>query len=155
MGDPLKKLQILGAYGLRVKKSYPALSFPSPDGYTYSLRTGDSRGLKTWSLNYELHDDPQLNSYLFAYDEDGTLITPKQYIVRFFDEQHDPEIRPFILTCPDDDKDYTAIFTTHSREMVFNDYKMWATGLEISQIRLGDMGLGELGEVSQINPQQL
>lgn len=156
MGQTLRRLQILGTYGLTVDKTYPVLEFPTPDGYGPSIRTADSRGLKSWTLSHTLHNDPQLTNCLVVWD-DESILTPLQYYVKFFDECHEPEVVPFILTCPEDGKDYTVKFAVHTRSLRWIELKLWesGTGLTIVQFRGGDLGLGELGEVSQPNPQEI
>jgi len=155
----LEKLQTLGSYGLEAEKEYPVLSYPNPDGYSYHVRTGDARGLKSWRLVYDsLHDDPQITSYLYTVGEDAVVEqqqTPFEYYWRFFDRHHEPEVRPFVLTCPEDGRDYTVIFAEHKRSMRYVQFKMWSTGIRIVQFRGDAMQLGELGEVSQPNPQEI
>lgn len=155
MGQPLEKLQVLGDYGLVVEKSYPVRAFPNPDGYGPVIRTADSRGLKSWQLtNESLHSDSQLTNCLVTM-EDGSQLTPHEYYWRFFDNHHEPEVVPFIITCPEDNRDYIVIFAEHKRSLRYIQWKLWSTGIRIVQFRGGDLSLGELGEVSQPNPQEI
>lgn len=135
MADFLEQLQILGSYGLSVEKSFPINDFYNADGYGFSVINGDSRGLKVWKLTFDfLADDSSCTVTLPDHLGGGTQ-TYFQYYTRFFDRHHSPALKPFTITCPEDGEPYTVVFADHKRELVYNTFKLWTTGVRLVQVR--------------------
>lgn len=136
--DSLEKLQILGSYGLRAGKSYPVNDFYNRDGYGFSVTNGDSRGLRTWQLTYDFLADDSTCVVTLPDHLGGGEQTYFQYYTRFFDRHHEPVLRPFIITCPETGVDFTVVFGQHNRDLVYDTFKMWQTGILLVQFRPQD-----------------
>lgn len=144
-----EKLQLLGSFGLEVIKSYPVATYRHGRRGTH-LRTGDQRGVKAWRLRYEnLPDDDQC----LVEVADGVFLTPFKYVLYFFDSHHEPTVKPFSVTCPEDGQEYSAVFLEHERTMGWTELKMWTTGFLIGQWESED-GIG-LENLSQANPDRI
>lgn len=134
----LESLQILGSYGLSVSKSYPINDFYNRDGYGFSITNGDGRGLKVWTLTYDFLADDSTCVVTLPDHLGGGEQTYFQYYTRFFDRHHSPNIKPFFITCPEDGEPYTVIFADHNRDLIYNTFKLWRTGIRLVQVRLAD-----------------
>lgn len=142
----LEKLITTGvaSYGLEVIKSYPVQNFLNVDGYGYHVTFGDARGLKQWRLRFDsLPEDPNVVTVTLG---DGTTQPLFPYIRDFFDRHHFPQVKPFIVTCPDDGKDYTAVFIDHSRSSTLFNFRLWNMGLAIIEFRSGNLTLEGMDE---------
>lgn len=128
MADFLEKLQILGSYGLSARKSYPVNDFYNRDGYGFSITNGDSRGLRQWVLTYDFLADDSSCTVTLPDHLGGGSQTYFQYYTRFFDRHHEPSVKPFVITCPETGEDFTVVFGTHSRELIYNTFKLWTSG---------------------------
>ena len=134
----LEKLitQGVASYGLKVRKIRPVAFFPNPDGYGYSVVYGDIRGVKEWAIVFKnLVGDVSQFPITLA---DGTVQNTFEYIRDFMDRHFEPEVRPFIVRCPADGKDYTAMFTDPNFELSFDNFRLWSTGIVIRQWRSGE-----------------
>lgn len=137
----LEKLITTGvaSYGLVVRKKRPIQFFRNPDGYGYSVVQGDIRGVKEWAIQFNtLVDDVSRFQVTLA---DGTVQNTFQYLRDFMDRHFEPEVRPFIINCPADGKDYTAMFLDPNFELTINNPRLWSSGIVIGQWRSGEAQL--------------
>jgi len=129
----------VASYGLVVRKRRPVQFFRNRDGYGYSVVQGDIRGVKEWAIQFNtLVDDVSQCPVTLA---DGTIQSAFEYLRDFMDRHFEPEVRPFIVRCPADSKDYTAMFLDPDFELTINNFRLWSSGLVIRQWRSGDLQL--------------
>lgn len=117
------RLQILGAYGLERTKTFPTITHFNRDGRHTGLTFGDTNGLNSWVLTYDvLNDDSQCPVTI---DDSGATQTPFDYYREFFDT-HAATKLPFEIQCPEDDKIYTVIFAENARKLTYRTFNVWA-----------------------------
>jgi hypothetical protein len=142
----LQTLQILGSFGLEVSLAFPAYTYQDENGYGFHQRTGHADGTKRWRLIYEATPDDFSCETITI---NGVTITAREYIRAFFINHHKPNIIPFQLVCPDDGVLYSAVFTEHTINWRYLEYKLWGTGLALKQWRRRG---GSVEQVNQPNP---
>jgi len=137
----LEKLITTGvaSYGLKVRKRWPVQFFRNRAGYGYPVVYDDIRGAKEWAIVFNtLVDDVSQCPVTLA---DGTIQSTFEYLRDFIDRHFEPEVKPFIVRCPADGKDYTAMFTDPDFELSYNNFRLWSSGIVIAQWRSGDLQL--------------
>ena len=134
----LEKLITTGvaSYSLKVRKKWPVQFFSNKDGYGYPVTYGDSRGVKEWAIVFENLVDDVLQFPVTL--SDGQVQSTFQYLRDFMDRHFEPEVKPFIVTCPADGKDYTAMFTDPTFELSLDNFRLWSSGIVIAQFRSGE-----------------
>lgn len=134
----LEKLITTGvaSYGLVCRKVRPVQFFRNRDGYGYPVVQGDIRGVKEWAIQFNtLVDDVTQCPVTLG---DGTIQSTFEYLRDFMDRHYEPEIMPFIIRCPADNKDYTAMFLEPNFELTINNFRLWSSGIVIGQWRSGE-----------------
>ena len=145
----MEKLQTLGSYGLETEISYPRQSFINPSGNGYHVTIGDGRGLKSWRLKYDTASD-DVNNCSYDTPESETQ-SYFEYLWRFIKRHNYPDKLPFLITCPEDDLEYSVIFADNKFSKQFITFRLWGTGLSLVQFRaVGGLEFGE-NPISQNN----
>jgi hypothetical protein len=126
-----QRLLYRGNFALKRKLDFSEslLSTRYAGGFREDVIVGSPNGLRSWSLTYSaLINRVNLNL-------PGNIIKDRlSYIWDFFSASKSGGNIPFIITDPEDNKDYLAIFSALFIEVDKVDFYLSTTGLQIEQL---------------------
>ena len=136
----LQTLDISGFLLTEIAGEWAILSTDLGDGYQATLRVGDAKGTRTWSLKIDVLPDtadaPTIEDSIDP-DRDDTRA---QYLWRFFRRSKSAGNEPFWFEVDDPDdglrRRFLANFADHKLTYTILCAKIYSTGLQLRQRRL-------------------
>lgn len=143
-----KRLIYRGNFALTRRVDYGGslLGTKYAGGYREDVIVGSPNGLRSWTLNYTA-----LNSRVMVQPKGAEPKDRLSYVWDFIRESKGGGNLPFILTDPEDGKDYLAVFTDDLFEVEKLDLFLSTTGLNVEQVYVRGVNTlddGSLGEAT-------
>ena len=137
---PLQTLDTSGFLLTEIGGEWALLTTDLGDGYQSTLRVGDPKGTRTWTLKIDvLPDTADARTIQDSIDPDRDD-TRAQYLWRFFRRSKSTGNEPFWFEVDDPDgglrRQFLATFADHKLTYTILCAKVYSTGLQLRQRRL-------------------